>query len=52
MLKQAGEDVGCQELNEAVNTMILIVKHVNDAMHQISITGYEVSIHGATWRMI
>lgn len=31
------------ELEEALATMLDIVKSVNDSMHQIAITGFEVS---------
>jgi hypothetical protein len=50
MLKQAGEDEGRAELEEAINTMLMIVKHVNDVLHQISITGYDVSICDSCFR--
>ncbi|XP_077514726.1 guanine nucleotide exchange factor DBS-like isoform X2 [Amblyomma americanum] len=32
------------ELQEAVNTMLDVLKHVNDSMHQVSITGFHGSL--------
>lgn len=36
---------GTAELEEALATVLDIIKSVNDSMHQIAITGFEVSIH-------
>lgn len=33
---------GTAELEEALATMLNIIKSVNDSMHQIAITGFEV----------
>lgn len=35
---------GTAELEEALATMLDIIKSVNDSMHQIAITGFEVSV--------
>lgn len=35
---------GTAELEEALATMLDIIKSVNDSMHQIAITGFEVSM--------
>jgi len=43
MLKFAQYDIGSSELQEALDTMLSVVKHVNDVMHQISIKGFPVS---------
>lgn len=37
----AGSDRAC-ELQEALSAMLDLLKSVNDSMHQIAITGYEV----------
>lgn len=37
----AGSDRTC-ELQEALSAMLDLLKSVNDSMHQIAITGYEV----------
>lgn len=42
MLKCSKNSEGTAELEEALATMLDIIKSVNDAMHQIAITGYEV----------
>lgn len=39
---QCGESV--TELEEAVETMLSVLKYVNDMMHQVAITGYDVSL--------
>lgn len=36
---------GTAEFEEALATMLDIIKSVNDSMHQIAITGFEVSMH-------
>uniref|UniRef100_A0A8V5FT46 Uncharacterized protein n=1 Tax=Melopsittacus undulatus TaxID=13146 RepID=A0A8V5FT46_MELUD len=41
MLKCSKNSEGTAELEEALATMLDIIKSVNDAMHQIAITGYE-----------
>ena len=35
------------ELREALDAMLDLLKSVNDSMHQIAITGYEVRTGGA-----
>ncbi|XP_042195148.1 guanine nucleotide exchange factor DBS isoform X3 [Callorhinchus milii] len=41
MLKCSKNSEGTAELEEALETMISIIKSVNDSMHQIAITGFE-----------
>lgn len=36
---------GTAEFEEALATVLDIIKSVNDSMHQIAITGFEVSMH-------
>lgn len=43
MLKCSKGGEGSLELEEALATMLDIIKSVNDSMHQIAITGFEVS---------
>lgn len=42
MLKCSKNSEGTAELEEALATMLDIIKSVNDSMHQIAITGFEV----------
>lgn len=42
MLKCSKNSGGTVELEEALATMLDIIKSVNDSMHQIAITGFEV----------
>lgn len=49
MLKCSKED-GTSEFEEALATVLDIIKSVNDSMHQISITGFEVN--SLRWRRI
>lgn len=44
MLKCSKNSEGTAELEEALATVLDIIKSVNDSMHQIAITGYEVII--------
>jgi hypothetical protein len=44
MLKYSDGDDGSIELKESLDAMSTIVKHVNDIMHQISITGFDGSL--------
>jgi len=44
MLKFTQCDDGTKDLQNALDTMLSVVKHVNDIMHQISIKGFEVRI--------
>ncbi len=45
MLKYTHNGVDTQELQEAVNTILSVLKYVNDIMHQVAITGYPVSTY-------
>jgi len=45
MLKCSKNSEGTAELEEALATMLDIIKSVNDSMHQIAITGFEVFAH-------
>uniref|UniRef100_A0A8C8RDZ6 MCF.2 cell line derived transforming sequence-like 2 n=1 Tax=Pelusios castaneus TaxID=367368 RepID=A0A8C8RDZ6_9SAUR len=45
MLKCSKNSEGTAELEEALATMLDIIKSVNDSMHQIAITGYEGDVH-------
>ena len=42
LLKYSEADEGGADLQSALDTMLCVVKHVNDIMHQISIKGFEV----------
>ena len=44
MLKYTQCGDGVTELEEAVDTMLSVLKYVNDMMHQVAITGYDVSV--------
>lgn len=44
MLKFCQYDVGSIDLQEALDTMLSVVKHVNDVLHQISIKGFHGSL--------
>ena len=46
LLKYSTSCDGVQELQEALVAMLDLLKSVNDSMHQISITGYDVSRFG------
>lgn len=43
MLKYSKGCDGCHDLQEALSSILGILKAVNDSMHLIAITGYEVS---------
>ncbi|KAJ1087734.1 hypothetical protein NDU88_000899 [Pleurodeles waltl] len=45
MLKCCKNSEGTAELEEALATVLDIIKSVNDSMHQIAITGYEGDLH-------
>lgn len=47
MLKCSKNSEGTVELEEALATMLDIIKSVNDSMHQIAITGFEVLLAGS-----
>jgi hypothetical protein len=40
MLKYTHNDLGSEELQQALNTILGVLKYVNDIMHQVAITGY------------
>lgn len=44
LLKYSSDCEGTSELQGALTAMLDLLKSVNDSMHQISITGYEVNI--------
>jgi hypothetical protein len=50
MLKCSKNQEGTAELEEALATMLDIIKSVNDSMHQIAITGFEVSMTGLEFK--
>jgi len=43
LLKYSTDSEGTSELQGALAAMLDLLKSVNDSMHQIAITGYEVS---------
>lgn len=43
MLKYSKNCEGAEDLQEALTSILGILKAVNDSMHQIAITGYDVS---------
>lgn len=43
MLKYSKNCEGAEDLQEALASILGILKAVNDSMHQIAITGYEAS---------
>lgn len=43
MLKYSKNCEGAEDLQEALTSIMGILKAVNDSMHQIAITGYDVS---------
>ncbi|XP_020512707.2 proto-oncogene DBL isoform X1 [Labrus bergylta] len=45
LLKHCTEERFRCELQEAVNSMLELLKSVNDSMHQIAITGYQGDLH-------
>ncbi|XP_060911227.1 proto-oncogene DBL isoform X2 [Labrus mixtus] len=45
LLKHCSEERFRCELQEAVNSMLELLKSVNDSMHQIAITGYQGDLH-------
>lgn len=44
LLKYSDEPSCCTELQEALDCMLVVLKCVNDSMHQTAITGFGVSI--------
>lgn len=45
LLKYSKGCDGCEDLQEALTSILGILKAVNDSMHLIAITGYEVRIN-------
>ena len=43
MLKYTESSLGSDELQAALDTILGVLKYVNDIMHQVAITGYNVS---------
>lgn len=48
MLKYSKHCEGAEDLQEALSSILGILKAVNDSMHLIAITGYDVRPHGDT----
>lgn len=46
MLKYSKHCEGAEDLQEALSSILGILKAVNDSMHLIAITGYDVRPHG------
>lgn len=44
LLKYSDEQSCCGELQEALDCMLVVLKCVNDSMHQTAITGFGVSL--------
>lgn len=44
LLKYSDEPTCCTELQEALDCMLVVLKCVNDSMHQTAITGFGVSV--------
>ena len=44
MLRYSSLDKGAEDLQTALDCMLTVLKYVNDSMHQVAITGYEVSL--------
>lgn len=44
LLKYSDEPSCCTELQEALDCMLVVLKCVNDSMHQTAITGFGVSV--------
>lgn len=47
MLKYSRNCEGAEDLQEALSSILGILKAVNDSMHLIAITGYDVRLVGA-----
>ena len=45
MLKYTEDEASVCELKDALNTMLGVLKYVNDIMHQVAITNFPVSTH-------
>lgn len=48
MLKYSKHCEGAEDLQEALSSILGILKAVNDSMHLIAITGYDVRPHTGT----
>lgn len=48
MLKYSKHCEGAEDLQEALSSILGILKAVNDSMHLIAITGYDVRPHSGT----
>ena len=44
MLKYTGAADGSEQLENALDSILCVLKYVNDVMHQIAITGFDVSV--------
>lgn len=49
LLKYSDEPSCCTELQEALDCMLVVLKCVNDSMHQTAITGFGVSVLAFFW---
>lgn len=49
MLKYSKHCEGAEDLQEALSSILGILKAVNDSMHLIAITGYDVRPHSDMW---
>lgn len=55
LLKYSDEPSCCTELQEALDCMLVVLKCVNDSMHQTAITGFGVSVllaFGLSWTVV
>ena len=42
MLKYSSLEQGAEDLRAALDCMLTVLKYVNDSMHQVAITGFQV----------
>lgn len=50
MLKSCGDnEEERSDLEAALDSMLSVLKYVNDIMHQVAITGFPVSLHFSFW---
>ena len=47
MLKYSSAEPGADDLKTALDCMLTVIKYVNDTMHQVAITGFEVCINSS-----
>lgn len=52
LLKYSDEPSCCTELQEALDCMLVVLKCVNDSMHQTAITGFGVSVLVLSWTVL